>query len=43
MTSYILANIVPDIQAFSFAIGASRKIFETINRIPPIGSLNYRL
>jgi len=34
--SFALTNIVPDIQAFSFAIGAGSKIFETINRTPPI-------
>lgn len=34
--SFALANIAPDLQAFSFATGAGSKIFETINRIPSI-------
>ncbi|GES94504.1 ABC multidrug transporter Mdr1 [Rhizophagus clarus] len=34
--AFALGNIAPDIQAFSFAIGAGSKIFETINRVPPI-------
>ncbi|RHZ65785.1 hypothetical protein Glove_311g54 [Diversispora epigaea] len=34
--AFSLGNIAPDIQAFSFATGASAKIFETIHRIPPI-------
>lgn len=37
LNNYI-GHIAPDLQAFSFAIGAGSKIFETINRIPPIGS-----
>ncbi|CAB4426820.1 unnamed protein product [Rhizophagus irregularis] len=34
--AFALGHIAPDLQAFSFAIGAGSKIFETINRIPPI-------
>ncbi|RHZ65755.1 hypothetical protein Glove_311g36 [Diversispora epigaea] len=34
--SFSLGNITSDIQAFSFATGASSKIFETIFRVPPI-------
>ncbi|CAG8515882.1 5176_t:CDS:2 [Diversispora eburnea] len=34
--AFALGNITPDIQAFSFASGASSKIFETIQRVPPI-------
>ncbi|RHZ65773.1 hypothetical protein Glove_311g34 [Diversispora epigaea] len=34
--AFALGNIASDIQAFSFATGASSKIFETIYRVPPI-------
>ncbi|CAI2166259.1 12008_t:CDS:10 [Funneliformis geosporum] len=34
--AFALANVAPELQAFSFATGAGSKIFETINRIPPI-------
>ncbi|CAJ0754315.1 23090_t:CDS:2 [Entrophospora sp. SA101] len=36
--AFSLGNLAPEIQAFSFAIGASSKIFETINRVPVIDS-----
>ncbi|CAG8486333.1 2351_t:CDS:2 [Paraglomus occultum] len=38
--SFALGHIAPDLQAFSFAIGAGSKIFETINRVPPIDSMS---
>jgi ABC-type multidrug transport system fused ATPase/permease subunit len=34
--SFSLSQIVPDIMAINSAQGAAEKIFETINRIPPI-------
>ncbi|RHZ85023.1 hypothetical protein Glove_73g31 [Diversispora epigaea] len=34
--AFSLGNIALEIQAFSFATGASSKIFETIYRVPPI-------
>ncbi|CAG8709577.1 14679_t:CDS:2, partial [Racocetra persica] len=36
--AFSLAHLAPDIQAFGLAVGAGAKIFETINRIPPIDS-----
>ncbi|KAG9287107.1 hypothetical protein G9A89_001001 [Geosiphon pyriformis] len=36
--TFALGNVAPDIQAFSNATAAGAKIFETINRVPPIDS-----
>ncbi|KAF0442740.1 P-loop containing nucleoside triphosphate hydrolase protein [Gigaspora margarita] len=36
--AFSLAHLAPDLQAFGLATGAGAKIFETINRIPPIDS-----
>ncbi|CAG8847990.1 31009_t:CDS:2, partial [Gigaspora margarita] len=36
--AFSLAHLAPDLQAFGLAMGAGAKIFETINRIPPIDS-----
>ncbi|CAG8441545.1 4408_t:CDS:2 [Scutellospora calospora] len=34
--AFALSNLSTDLQAFSFATGAGTKIFETIDRVPPI-------
>jgi ATP-binding cassette subfamily B (MDR/TAP) protein 1 len=38
--AFALGSIAPDIQAFSFAVGAGTKIFETIDRVPDIDPYN---
>jgi ATP-binding cassette subfamily B (MDR/TAP) protein 1 len=38
--AFSLGQIAPDIQAFSFGIGAGAKIFETIDRVPTIDPYN---
>ncbi|KAJ3318973.1 GTPase-activating protein [Boothiomyces sp. JEL0866] len=34
--AFSLGQLAPDLQAFAFGIGAGAKIFDTINRVPPI-------
>ncbi|KAJ3269017.1 GTPase-activating protein [Terramyces sp. JEL0728] len=34
--AFSLGQLAPDLQAFAFGIGAGNKIFETIERVPPI-------
>src|SRR4051812_345423 len=36
IASYSLSNVMPDVMSFNNAKGAGGKIFETINRVPPI-------
>ncbi|CAG8802501.1 35110_t:CDS:2, partial [Racocetra persica] len=38
--AFSLANIVPDLQAFAIAVGASAKILETIDLVLPIDSVS---
>ncbi|BFZ61168.1 hypothetical protein YB2330_002227 [Saitoella coloradoensis] len=38
--AFSLGNLAPNLQAFSYAVGAGKKIFEAIERVPSIDSLS---